>query len=235
MAVPEEGEPLDQRVARAEHLVAPGEHQVGVGLVGLSGVPSARVAAGPAGVCGAVDEPVDRDVQRDALQRRRSGLVGTEAGAPQQAVDHRLGQRWPGRRRPARRASSAAARRGGRLQRVGSWRPSGRRTFEKATRVVFFAPMRKSPLRSVTSNQTRPARFGIAVCSAPSRPIHCALLPPERGRAGLRDPERCRAQRRDLAVGVLEEGGGSVQARPPFAPKLYPLVPTRSTWAAPGK
>ena len=103
--VEEQGEALHQGVAGADHLVAPGQHQVGVRLVRAQGRPVAAPGGGPA--AGPWGSAISRSTARCRLmplKRFAVGVGGAEAGAPHQAVDHQLGQRdlGPAGRRLAR-------------------------------------------------------------------------------------------------------------------------------------
>src|SRR4029079_9136579 len=115
-----------------------------------------------------------------------------EAGAPEQAIGHvrrqaigHLTRRLDGRRDLQAVAAGLPdpQRRLGGLLRLclGHQRHpllSFVARFLNAVRVAALCPTRKSPVGSLTSYQTIPARFGSCTLSVPSAAIQAALLPP---------------------------------------------------------
>src|SRR6185436_10431759 len=98
--------------------------------------------------------------------------------------------------------------------------------FLNAVRVAALCPTRKSPVGSLTSYQTIPARFGSCTLSVPRAAIEAAsaiqnFLPGARACAVPYTP--------------WNRAAGSSHVRPRTAPKLYELAPVRSTYFLPGK
>src|SRR6185436_4790268 len=108
--------------------------------------------------------------------------------------------------------------------------------FLNAVRVAALCPTRKSPVGSLTSYQTIPARFGSCTLSVPRAAIQAALLPPAAVEA-VSAIQNFLPGARACAVPYTpwNRAAGSSHVRPRTAPKLYELAPVRSTYFLPGK